>query len=67
MSEDEAKRRFMLLTTVRFGGLMLALLGVTIIATRFVEPADLIGYSLVAAGAFEVIVMPQLLVRRWKR
>ncbi|HTI31757.1 MAG TPA: hypothetical protein VL405_06460 [Sphingomonas sp.] len=67
MNEDEAKRRFFALSAIRFCGLALALLGVWIVSKRSIEPADVIGYLLIAAGAFDVIVLPPLLIRRWKR
>jgi hypothetical protein len=67
MTEDEAKKRYFALTAIRFCGLFLALLGVWIVAKRPIEPADVIGYALIIVGAFDVIVLPPLLVRRWKR
>lgn len=67
MTEDEAKRRYFVLTAIRFCGLALALLGVWIVAKRSIEPAEIIGYALIIVGAFDVIVLPPLLIRRWKR
>ena len=67
MTEDEAKRRYLTLTAIRFCGLALALLGVWIVSKRSIEPAEVIGYALIIVGAFDMIVLPPLLVRRWKR
>ena len=67
MNEDEAKRRFFALTALRFSGVALVMLGVAIVSKRLIEPAELIGYVLIVIGAFDVIVLPPLLVRRWKR
>lgn len=63
---DPAATRFALLALARFGGAGLAMLGVAIIVRRLVEPADLIGTALLAAGAFATLVLPQLLARRWR-
>ena len=67
MTEDEAKKRYFALAAIRFCGLALALLGVWIVSKRSIEPAEVIGYLLIAMGVFDVIVLPPLLVRRWKR
>ncbi|CAM3172123.1 hypothetical protein SPAN111604_08170 [Sphingomonas antarctica] len=66
MTEDDAKKRFFFLTFLRFSGLAIAMLGVAIIAKRLVEPAEILGYTLIAVGVIDVIVVPQLLVRAWK-
>ena len=67
MTEDEAKKRFFALTAIRFCGLALALLGVWIVSKRSIEPAEVIGYALIVIGVFDVVVLPPLLIRRWKR
>jgi hypothetical protein len=67
LTEDEAKKRFFALAALRFTGVALVMLGVAIISKRLIEPAELIGYALILVGAFDVIVLPTLLIRRWKR
>lgn len=67
MTADQAKARFFMLAAVRFAGLAIALVGVTIVARKWVEPADIIGFALIIAGAVDMIVVPPLLVRAWKR
>lgn len=67
MTEDQAKRRFFLLAALRFSGAAIAFLGIAIIMRRLIEPADLIGTALLLVGMFEVLVLPLLLVRSWKR
>lgn len=66
MSEDDAKRRFFILAAIRFSGVALVFLGIAIIMRRLVEPADVIGFALMAVGAFEVVVLPLLLIRHWR-
>ncbi len=67
MTEDNlAKRRFLMLTVFRFSGVALAFTGISIVMKRWLEPADIIGTVLIALGAFEVIVLPLILVRAWR-
>lgn len=66
MTEDQAKRRFFILTALRFSGVAIAFLGIAVVAKRLVEPADIIGTALIALGAFEVLILPTLLLRKWR-
>lgn len=67
MSEqDPARARFIALAALRFGGVVIAFLGIAILVKRLVEPAELIGFLLMAVGAFDVLVLPALLARRWR-
>lgn len=67
MTEDEARSRFFMLALLRLSGVAVAFLGIAVIMRRLVEPADIIGTALMAVGAVEVLVLPLLLIRRWKR
>ncbi len=64
--EATAKRRFIILAGLRFGGVALAFAGISIAMKRWIEPADVIGTLLIITGAFAVIVLPVLLARRWR-
>ena len=67
MTEDDPARvRFMLLNLVRVSGVVFAMLGITIIVKRWVEPAEVIGGALVIVGAIDVMVIPLILARRWR-
>jgi drug/metabolite transporter (DMT)-like permease len=66
MNEDQAKRRFFVLSLLRLCGVALAFLGVAIIAKRWIEPADIVGAALILIGAVDVLVLPRLLARRWR-
>jgi hypothetical protein len=63
---DPAKTRFLLLGLLRLSGVILAFLGIAIVMKRLVEPAEIIGGVLIAIGALEVLLLPILLVRRWR-
>ena len=66
MSEDLAKRRFLMLAAVRFSGVVFAFLGIAIVSKRWIEPADLVGGALIVLGAVEVLLLPVVLARRWR-
>jgi hypothetical protein len=67
MSEpDLAKKRFLALGLIRLTGVALAFLGIAIIMKRLIEPADIVGGVLIAFGAFDVMVLPVILLRRWR-
>lgn len=66
MSDDPARNRFFALALIRLSGVALAFLGIAVIVRRLIEPADIIGTALLAIGAFDVLVLPVLLARRWR-
>lgn len=66
MNEELAKKRFFTLTALRFGGVVLAFVGISIIAKRWIEPAEVIGGVLLAVAMIDVLILPTLLIRRWR-
>lgn len=64
--EDIAKKRFFTLGLIRLFGVACAFLGVSIIAKRWIEPAEIIGGLLILNGAVDVIVIPPILARKWR-
>jgi hypothetical protein len=66
MTEDLAKKRFFTLTALRFGGVVLAFVGIAIIAKRWVEPAELVGGVLLAVAMIDVLIVPTILLRHWR-
>lgn len=66
MTEDEAKQRFFMLAAIRFSGVAMAFFGIAVIMRRLVEPADIVGTALIAVGMFEVLILPTLLLRKWR-
>ena len=66
MTEDLAKRRFFTLAMLRFSGVVLAFVGISILAKRWIEPAEIVGGTLLAVAIVDVLVMPTILIRRWR-
>lgn len=67
MNEELAKKRFFALTALRFSGVVLAFIGISIIAKRWIEPAEIVGGVLLAVAVVDVIVLPPILIRSWRR
>jgi len=65
MTDDGARSRFMALTMLRVTGVALAVFGVAIIA-RKIDLPEIAGIAFVLVGAFDVLVMPVILARKWK-
>jgi hypothetical protein len=63
---DLAKKRFLALGMIRLVGVALAFLGIAIIAKRLIEPAEVVGGVLIALGIVDVMVVPLMLVKRWR-
>ena len=62
MTDDEAKRQFIIFTILRVGGLALFLLGIAIAFTDLLKPGGwkLLGGILVIVGAIEAVISPRL-------
>ena len=63
---DPARTRFFTLGLIRLLGVASAFLGVAVIVKRLVEPAEIIGGLLLLNGAVDVLVVPVLLVKKWR-
>jgi drug/metabolite transporter (DMT)-like permease len=63
---DPARARFFALGLIRLSGVVVAFLGVAILSKRWVEPAESIGGALMIIGAVEVMILPLILVKRWR-
>lgn len=61
-----ARNRFIAINAVRFGGVALVVLGTANIGKHWIEPADIVGTALLAAGAVSILIIPRLLARRWR-
>lgn len=64
--KDPARARFMTITLLRLSGIILMMLGMGIMATDKIEPRDLIGGTVFAAGFIDALIAPQLLIRKWR-
>ena len=65
MNDDPAKLGFMVLQFMRFSGVAFAVFGAAIMAGKVHLPPQ-IGLGLAAFGVIESLVLPALLVRKWK-
>ncbi len=63
---DPARARFFILGLIRLAGVATAFLGISIIAKRWIEPAEVIGGLLLFIAAVDVMVVPLILVKRWR-
>jgi uncharacterized membrane protein YkvA (DUF1232 family) len=61
-----ARQRFIILTVLRASGVALMLLGMGIIGSRLVEPSDVIGSIIFAVGFLDSLIVPRLLIRKWR-
>ena len=69
MTDEEAKRPFIIFTILRVGGLVLFLLGIAIAFTDLLKPGGwrLLGGILVIVGAIEAVISPRLVKRSMAR
>ncbi len=66
MTEEQAKRRFLILNMVRLGGLIIVMLGIANVNGKLLpELAPWLGGFLMAAGATDFFFAPMLLKRGW--
>lgn len=67
MDESTAKRRFLLYTLVRAGGLAIFFLGVAIMYTNLLRPGGWpqIGAIVAIMGAIDTLFAPHLLKKAW--
>lgn len=63
---DPARARFFALGLIRLAGVALAFLGISILAKRWIEPAEVVGGLFLVMGAVNVLVLPLILVKRWR-
>lgn len=64
-SEDDARRRWMVINAVRLSGLAIALTGILGLG-HVIKMPEIAGYLLVAAGLFDFFVMPVMFARKWR-
>lgn len=62
---DPARARFFALQAIRLSGVALGVLGALVLGQVLPLP-EIIGYVLIAFGAFDVFVLPPILAKRWR-
>ncbi|MCB2084278.1 MAG: hypothetical protein H6920_07075 [Sphingomonadaceae bacterium] len=65
MSDDPAKARFFLISLNRLFGAVMVIAGI-LGATGTIPVDDWFAYALMAVGAVEFFVVPQILSRAWR-
>ena len=64
--DDQARRRYFLLTGVRLAGVGGALLGLVLIGRAHETVPKVIGTALVLSALLLIAVVPRALARRWR-
>ena len=62
---DPARRRYFTIASTRLAGAILLITGVATVREVIGWSAEL-GYALMIAGAIGVLVIPQILIRKWR-
>jgi len=62
---DPAKSGFLIMQFMRLSGAAFVLFGAAIAAGKIVAPPPM-GYGLMLLGGVEALILPGLLVRKWK-
>lgn len=65
-AERIARRRFFTIGAIRLGGAVTIALAVAIAFGRIPAVPEVVGYGLLLIGVIEMILLPQILVKRWK-
>ena len=65
-ADQQARMRFFVIAAVRLAGAVTIALAVAITYGRIADIPGEVGYGLLALGVIEMVVLPQLLVARWK-
>jgi hypothetical protein len=67
MTEEQAKKRFILLNLVRFSGLLIALAGIANVGRKLApDLAPGLGLALLVMGMIDFFFAPMLLKRAWQ-
>lgn len=67
MDEDTARRRLLIYTLIRFGGLVILFLGIAVMYTRLLRPGGWpqAGAIVAIAGVIVSLLAPRLIKKRW--
>ena len=69
MDDEEARRRLLLYSLVRLGGLVIFFFGIAIMYTKLIRPGGWpqVGAIVVIIGVIDALLAPHLLKRSWDR
>lgn len=67
MNDDTARRRLLVYTLVRFGGLAIFFVGIAIMYTKLLRPGGWpqVGAIVAIAGVIVSLLTPRLIKKRW--
>ena len=65
VSDEVARNRWLVISAVRAGGVVMVLVGLLILQQVIPEPAWA-GYTILAVGIADVFLVPLLLARKWR-
>ena len=67
MDEDTARRRLLIYTLVRFGGLAIFFVGIATMYTKLLRPGGWpqVGAIIAIAGVIVSLLAPRLIKKRW--
>jgi hypothetical protein len=65
VSEDVARARWMTINAMRIGGVAMVIVGI-IGLKGVIEYPEVAAYVLIAAGLFEIFVLPLIMARKWR-
>lgn len=69
MDDDEARRRLLVYSLIRFGGLVIFFFGIAIMYTKVLRPGGWpqVGAIVAIIGVLDALLAPHLLKRSWDR
>jgi hypothetical protein len=65
VSDDVARGRWLAISAVRLGGVVMVIVGILGVQQVFEYPA-IAGYILIAVGLLDIFLVPQILARKWR-
>jgi ABC-type uncharacterized transport system permease subunit len=67
VTEDLAKRRFLIISLIRLMGVLFVFSGIANIAGKlFPDFSPVLGYFLLINGIADFFIIPRILVRKWR-
>ena len=66
MSDDVARRRWLVISLVRLAGVVDAVFGLVLIGRATALPTKLLGIAIVMSALLLIAIVPRALARRWR-
>ena len=65
VSDDEVRKRWVVISAVRLSGAAMVVVGLMMIVGR-IEAPPLVGYVILGVGLMDIFVIPLVLARKWR-